>query len=160
MPTPSPIRAEQAAAILDLNASVVEKTGPLDAARLSWMVGDAFQAVQIGDGADAFMIAFAEGAVYDSPNYRWFCARYPRFTYVDRIVVAPHTRGRGLARALYLNLIAATAASGRPVVTCEVNLQPPNPGSDAFHAAVGFSEVGRGSPGGDKIVRYLAREVG
>jgi predicted GNAT superfamily acetyltransferase len=156
----APIEPAHFPAVLALNEAVVEKTGPLDAARLAWMISESFQAVQIGDGGDAFMIAFAEGSAYDSPNYRWLSARHPRFTYVDRIVVAPHARGRGLARALYLNLIAATAASGRPVVTCEVNLQPPNPGSDAFHAALGFSEVGRGSPdGGTKTVRYLARAV-
>lgn len=156
----APIEPAHFPAVLALNGSVVEKTGPLDAARLAWMLGDAFQAVQIGGGGDAFMLAFAEGAAYDSPNYRWLAAKYPRFTYVDRIVVAPHTRGRGLARRLYEQLIAATQLSGRPVVTCEVNLDPPNPGSDAFHAALGFAEVGRGSPdGGKKIVRYLARAV-
>lgn len=158
--SPEPIAHPHHAAILALNESVVEKTGPLDEPRLSWMISEAFQAVQIGGGADAFMLAFAEGSAYDSLNYRWLAAKYPRFTYVDRIVVAPHARGRGLARRLYEHLIAATQHSGRPLVTCEVNLDPPNPGSDAFHAALGFSEVGRGSPdGGKKIVRYLARAV-
>ena len=156
----APISPAHYPAVLVLNAAVVEKTGPLDTARLAWMIGEAFQAVQIGNGADAFMLAFAEGAAYDSPNYVWLSARYPRFTYVDRIVVAPQARGRGLARALYEGLIAETRRSGRPLVTCEVNLEPPNPGSDAFHAALGFEEVGRGAPGGgSKIVRYLARAV-
>jgi predicted GNAT superfamily acetyltransferase len=156
----SPIRPAHHAAILNLNASVIEKTGPLDAPRLAWMVSEAFQAVQAGEGSDAFMLAFAEGAAYDSPNYLWLSARYPRFTYVDRIVVAPHARGRGLARVLYEGLIDATRATDRPIVTCEVNLEPPNPGSDAFHAALGFGEIGRAAPYGDsKIVRYLARAV-
>jgi predicted GNAT superfamily acetyltransferase len=146
--------------ILNLKDWVVEKTGPLDEARLAWMISEAFQAVQIGEGRDAFMLAFAEGSAYDSPNYRWLSDRFPRFSYVDRIVVAPHARGRGLARTLYEGLIAATRETGRPVVTCEVNLQPPTPGSDAFHDALGFHEIGRAAPYGDsKIVRYLALEV-
>ncbi|MBU6373876.1 MAG: GNAT family N-acetyltransferase [Alphaproteobacteria bacterium] len=158
--TISAILAAHYPAVLALNESVVEKTGPLDAARLAWMISEAFQAVQVGEGRDAVLLAFAEGSAYDSPNYRWLAARYPRFTYVDRIVVAPHARGRGLARALYDGLIAKTRRTGRPVVTCEVNLEPPNPGSDAFHAALGFEEVGRGSPdGGKKLVRYLALTV-
>ena len=34
----------------------------------------------------------------------------------------------------------------------------PNPASDAFHAALGFSEVGGGAiHGGAKTVRYLTR---
>jgi predicted GNAT superfamily acetyltransferase len=41
-----------------------------------------------------------------------------------------------------------------------VNSAPPNPESDAFHAALGFTEVGAGSPdGGGKRVRYLARAL-
>jgi hypothetical protein len=43
-------------------------------------------------------------------------------------------------------------------VVCEVNSDPPNPASDAFHAAMEFSEVGRAAiHHGSKTVRYLAR---
>jgi predicted GNAT superfamily acetyltransferase len=39
-------------------------------------------------------------------------------------------------------------------------VEPPNPASDALHAALGFSEVGRAIlPGGAKQVRYLTRQV-
>jgi predicted GNAT superfamily acetyltransferase len=39
-----------------------------------------------------------------------------------------------------------------------VNSQPPNPISDAFHAAQGFTEVGTAViEGGAKTVRYLLR---
>jgi predicted GNAT superfamily acetyltransferase len=44
---------------------------------------------------DAFLLALDQDADYDSPNFRWFSARYPRFVYVDRIVVASAARGRG-----------------------------------------------------------------
>jgi predicted GNAT superfamily acetyltransferase len=43
-------------------------------------------------------------------------------------------------------------------LVCEVNSNPPNPASDAFHAALGFAEVGSASILDDsKIVRYLQR---
>ena len=87
-------------------------------------------------------------------------ARYPRFVYVDRIVVAPSARGRGLARQLYDTLIGKAGVAGHQRIVCEVNLDPPNPGSDRFHAALGFAEVGSASiHGGTKRVRYLAREL-
>jgi len=39
-------------------------------------------------------------------------------------------------------------------------VDPPNPASDAFHAAHGFSEVGRSAiHGGSKTVRYLSRAL-
>ena len=67
---------------------------------------------------------------------------------------------RGLARVLYEDLFTAAAAAGHGVVTCEVNLVPANPGSDAFHARLGFAEVGRGElAAGAKLVRYLARPL-
>ena len=94
---------------------------------------------------DAFLLAFDQDAHYDSPNFLWFRARYPRFVYVDRIVVAIAARGRGYARRLYDDLFEHAAAAGHDRVVCEVNTQPPNPASDAFHAALGFVEVGTAS---------------
>ena len=47
------------------------------------------------------------------------------------------------------------------MLVCEVNCEPPNPASDAFHAAVGFTEVARAAiHRGSKVVRYLARSIG
>jgi predicted GNAT superfamily acetyltransferase len=41
-----------------------------------------------------------------------------------------------------------------------VNVEPPNPASDAFHEAVGFSEVGRAViQGGEKQVRYMVKTI-
>jgi predicted GNAT superfamily acetyltransferase len=107
------------------------------------------------------LIAFDERAPYDSPNFRWFQERYPRFVYVDRVAVTERARGRGLARRLYEDLIAAARADGHDVVCAEVYFEPPNPQSDAFHEAMGFVEVGRArvADRGGKIVRYLVREL-
>jgi hypothetical protein len=69
-------------------------------------------------------------------------------------------RGRGHARRLYADLIGKAAAADRNVIVCEVNANPPNPASDAFHAALGFAEVGAASiHGGTKTVRYFARAI-
>ncbi|MEJ1977186.1 MAG: GNAT family N-acetyltransferase [Acetobacteraceae bacterium] len=155
----SAIAPDMAAAVLALNNANATELSWLDPARLSALLGQAFYARRVGVVA-AFLIAFDERADYDSPNYLWFRARYPRFVYVDRVAVASAARGRGYARRLYADLIGQAAAAGHDTLVCEVNADPPNPASDAFHAALGFTEVGMASiHGGSKTVRYFARPI-
>jgi predicted GNAT superfamily acetyltransferase len=107
----------------------------------------------------AFLLAFSERAVYQSPNFLWFRDRYPRFVYIDRIVVAPSERRSGIGRQLYADLerVADTHALD---LTCEVNLDPPNPGSIAFHERSGFVEVGRQhTDGGKKLVCLMSKDL-
>ena len=147
------------AGILALNNEHATELSWLDSGRLAALVSRAFHARCIGD-AEAFLLALDERAEYDSPNFRWFRERYQSFGYVDRRAVASAARGRGHARRLYADLIGRTAASGRRIIGCEVNFEPPNPASDALHAALGFSEVGRAViGGGSKTVRYLVCPV-
>ena len=62
--------------------------------------------VEIGGEVGAFLLAFREGADYDSPNFRWFAARYDAFLYIDRIVVGQAHRGKGVGIGLYEDLFA------------------------------------------------------
>jgi predicted GNAT superfamily acetyltransferase len=155
----APIGAGEHARILALNNAHAVETSFLDEVRLARMLDEAFLATRIGD-VDAFLIVFDQQARYDSPNFAWFRARYPDFAYVDRIITCANARGCGYARALYQDLFEKAAARGHKRVVCEVNLDPPNPGSDAFHAALGFAEVGRQVlPGLGKTVRYLNKNI-
>lgn len=142
--------------VLALGRAHEVETGPLDERRLEAMRVAAFRA-EVAGTSDGYLIAFDQDGVYDSINFRWFQAAYDRFVYVDRIVVAPPARGRGLARAFYARLFAAARAAGQVRVVCEVNEVPPNPASLALHAALGFEPVGRATLAGGKTVVYLAR---
>ena len=159
---PLPIEEVQPAdeqAVLALNNEHAAELSWLEPQRLSYLLGQAFHARRIG-ALEAFLMTFDQDADYDSPNFLWFRQRYPRFVYVDRVVVAPFARGRGHARRLYEDLFGQAAKAGHTLVTCEVNLEPPNPASDAFHAALGFHEVGDAViHGGKKAVRYSSREI-
>lgn len=160
IPPVLPLGPDLMPAALALNNRHARELSLLDAARLaelveaSWFAG----AVATAGALDAFILVFDRDSAYDGVNFRWFCARYGRFAYVDRIVVAPHARGRGLARLLYEAVFDRARAQGLPLVTCEVNLDPPNPASDAFHAAMGFLPVGSAGLGA-KTVRYFARQL-
>jgi len=132
-------------AILALNEASVSLLSPLSLQRLGGLHAQAaLHRVAVRDGAVVgFLLAFREGADYDSPNYRWFAERYPLFLYVDRVVVAGAARGHGVGTRLYRDMFEFAAASAVGVVTCEFDIDPPNPASEQFHARFGFREAGR-----------------
>jgi predicted GNAT superfamily acetyltransferase len=145
--------------LLALNNTHAQALSWLDSERLCHLVAEAFFAGRVGR-VDGLLIAFDQTADYDSPNFLWFQSRFSRFVYVDRVAVAPEARGRGIARRLYLELFSEAALRGHDKIVCEINLTPPNPESDAFHAALGFLEIGSGSVhGGQKTVRYMAHQL-
>jgi uncharacterized protein len=155
-----PLTDDDHPAVLRLNAANVEATSPLDAEALARLIAASCYARGTGGGADAFLIALDQDADYHSANFHWFRERFARFVYIDRIIVAGEARGRGLARALYEDLFAEAARLGQTRIGCEVNLDPPNPASDALHTALGFAEIGRASIyDGRKIVRYYERRI-
>lgn len=150
------------AAILALNLESERFLSPLTSERLAQLheQADLHQVVQDGQQVVAFVLALREGQDYDSPNYLFFEARYDRFLYVDRVVVATASHGRGLGRALYDAVFVQASRSQLPWVTCEYDIEPPNPASERFHRGFGFTEVGRQSvAGGRKQVSLQAALV-
>ena len=140
------------AAVLALNNAHAAEVNALTADALAALVAVAAHAV-IADGGLGFAIALDQATPLQGPNHGWFLARYPAFVYVDRVVVAPAARGRGLARALYDHVTAPP----RPLC-CEVNVVPPNQASLDMHARLGFTACGEADdPRSGKRVRYLIR---
>jgi predicted GNAT superfamily acetyltransferase len=150
---------ETRANIVCLNNASARETSPLDADKLAWMIAEARVATLVDPGA-AFLLAFDQSANYDSWNLMWFRQRYETFLYIDRVVVAEAYRRLGLGRLLYEDCFLRAAHLGHHRIGCEVNVRPPNPVSDAFHASLGFTEVGkRTTADGTKSVRYLLRDL-
>src|SRR5437588_5905085 len=90
------IEPRDRAEVLALNAGSVQHLSPLDEERLATLLGWAYRAeiLEVDGGIAAFVLVFAPGSPYGSPNYRWFAERYERFLYLDRIVVASPYRRR------------------------------------------------------------------
>lgn len=134
--------------VLDLNHRHVEKLSPLDVHRLRDLIdwSDRADLIEV-DGAPAgFVITMAAGTTYDSENYRWYADHYDDFYYLDRVVIAPEFRRTGAASAAYDELEASATPHGRMLL--EVNLEPPNEASLAFHHRRGYRELHRlGEPG-------------
>ncbi|MDX2202152.1 MAG: GNAT family N-acetyltransferase [Hyphomicrobiaceae bacterium] len=146
-------------ALLGLNAESAQETSALAPERFDAMIAGAAVATFVAP-AEAFLLAFASTDEFDGGHFQWFGARFANFLYVDRVVVAARCRRQGLGAALYADLFTRARRCGIDCIVCEVNLVPPNPGSDAFHAGLGFTEVGQARlDNGAKIVRYLQRPL-
>jgi hypothetical protein len=122
-------------ALLELNNSHAQALSWLEPERLEYLVREAFLARRIGE-LDAFLLAFDQDAPYDSPNFLWFRARYNRFVYVDRIVVASSARGRGCARKLYRDLFEQAVRAGHERVRGQ--LKPAESGIRRIPCGVGI----------------------
>jgi predicted GNAT superfamily acetyltransferase len=146
--------------LLALNNAFAQELSFLTPEKAAHLVREAVMACRIGE-ADALLLAFDQNATYDNPNFNWFHERFERFIYIDRVVVAPAMRGRGLAQGLYKALFSRAASLKHSQVVCEINMDPPNPGSDAFHVALGFEQIGLAIlPAAGKTVRYFSRKIG
>ena len=158
-PALRPIGDADLPAVLALNHRFVEWLSPLDVERLAWIIGlaDRAEVLDVDDEVGGFVVTMRPGSDYDSENYRWFAEHYgPDFYYLDRIVVAEHLRRRGLARFVYDAVEQAAREYGR--MTLEVNVDPPNEGSLAFHTGRGYREVTRLGPPGH-VVSLMVKDL-
>jgi predicted GNAT superfamily acetyltransferase len=151
-------------AVLELNNAAVPAVNALARSDLDWLASVAHTFV-VAEEADrslgGFLIGLdGPGLGYDSLNYAWFSARYDRFIYVDRVVVAESGRGRGTGQRLYDSFRDAGRAEGHDVLLAEVNIKPHNHVSLKFHDRYGFSPVGeQDTENGTKRVVMLACPV-
>lgn len=149
-----PITGSDNADVLALNERNVELLAPMDDARLVSLVSlaDAAHVIDVDGAFAGFVMTFAAGAAYDGENFGWFTHRYRDFCYLDRVVIHEGFRRRGLGSQVYDEL---ESSCGRPLFALEVNLDPPNDASLAFHQARGFVEVGQRVSGGHLVSLFL-----
>lgn len=159
------LSADDLDAALALNNDNVPAVSPLDRAELARLAGLSSHALagEVDDRFAAFGLVLPPGVDYHSVNYQWF-SRYAGelglagFAYLDRIAVAADARRLGVGRAMYDHLVGELAGSV-PVLFCEVNVRPRNDVSLAFHASIGFREVGQQDTGGGTRVSLLALDL-
>lgn len=147
--------------VLELNESEVPHLGRVDLERMYWFAEHAtyFRVARSGERLAAFLVGLRPGTPYRSVNYRWFCNEYEDFAYIDRVAVATDFRRNGLASRLYDDF-ADSVPTDVGVLTCEVNINPPNEESMRFHKRLGFSQVGtQSTENGSKEVALLAKSL-
>jgi predicted GNAT superfamily acetyltransferase len=154
------LTAGDADRILDLNNEHAVETSSLDLSAAEHLLAMCFYAKDVRPGMRGFLLALDQDAAYDNQNFHWFGRRFERFVYIDRIIVAKDARGQGLARLMYEDLFASAKAAGHVRVVCEVNIDPPNEGSLAFHRSMEFLALADVVlKGSSKRVRYLVKKL-
>jgi hypothetical protein len=111
-------------------------------------------------GIAGYLIAFIGSANYAGEEFAWFKERGRDFVYVDQVALAPSYCGRGVGSMLYSELERWGARRLCRSLNCEVNLDPPNPESLAFHRSYGFIEIGRMHTSDRRHVVLLQKQVG
>jgi len=148
--------------ILALNAASTPAVGDMSAQDYREIATQAHRVLiaEAGGVPAGFMILIRPGSAYPSDNYGWFEEQFDNHLYIDRIAVSKAAWGAGVGRALYEEAMQVAAALGEKRLTAEVNEEPPNPESMAFHAKLGFRHlVSRTSPRLGKVVAMLERPL-
>lgn len=151
------ITSEQLHAVLLLNQASVPHVSSVELPTMEWFAAHAhyFRVAKVEEKLAGFLIGMRPGLPYDSPNYRWFVEHYEDFGYIDRVAVSPEARRLGVASSLYQDF-ASTLRGSVDVMTCEVNIRPPNESSMRYHEQQGFLRVAtQETEGGKKEVALL-----
>jgi phosphinothricin acetyltransferase len=146
-----PARVQDAAAIAAIWNPIIRDTAVTftsvekaedDLARSITAAGAVWQVAEIGGEVAGFA---TYGAFRGGPGY----AHVREHTiHLDKAA-----RGRGIGRALMREIEAQARAQGVHVLVAGISGE--NPGAVAFHAAIGFEEVGRMPQVGRKFERWM-----
>jgi len=145
--------------ILELNQANVPHVGSVDMKDMKWYLkkADPFLVVEAEGKIAGFMIVLKPGLDYKSLNYRFFCGNFKDFEYVDRIAIGEEFRGKKMGTALYEYLFEHTKKN---IVTCEINVLPPNPDSMKFHKKLGFNKIAEQiTEKGEKRVAMMVKRL-
>ncbi len=141
-----PIEPSDLPRILQINEANVPDVGSVDADRMAFLLSESPIAltVELDGEIVGFCLVMPSDSSYDSVNYRWFTERHDDFMYLDRVAFDADAQGRGLGTLLYAEVDRLMGErDGANHLALEVNLDPPNEPSLAFHARRGFAEVGQ-----------------
>ena len=151
------------ARVLEINNANTPGVSELTMAELQTDLRNSLHALAIDNEHGevcAFCITFDPNAPDAGDNHRWFAERYKSFVYLDRIAIDSNHQNRGLGALLYQSVEQQMLCSAEhSLLCCEVNLEPPNPGSLRFHQRIGFTEVGQHSPQKGYVVTLLQKSI-
>jgi len=149
--------------LLRMNAANVPAVARLDEAELLRLaaIGDSHRvALDAGRKMLGYVLAFTSGDPYDGGEFRHLMTklRLP-FLYVDQLAIDGSGRRRGIGRALYESLAGLARRRQLGLLCCEVNVNPSNPDSMAFHLHMGFAQIASMTVNDGRTVALMTREL-
>lgn len=157
--TVRPITEDDLTEIIPANNAEIPAVSLLDEDKLTTIIDAAETAVvaEVDDEVAGFVFGLPSGLEdFDSANYQWFEDHLDDYVYIERIVVLPGNQGLGIGRTLYDHVVDNSDA---PVLVSEVNTNPRNDGSLAFHDRYGFSSIGTMTYGDDIECAKMAKPL-
>ena len=138
------VREHELDLVLALNNAAGPGILPMDAGKLRffWEHADYFRVAEKDGLLAGFLVGLSQDAPHDSPNFLWFRERYPKFLYIDRIVIASSRRGAGVGRVFYGD-VQSFSEVRVPRLAAEVFLEGSSHPALLFHGSFGFREVGQ-----------------
>ena len=162
-PTTRNIEIADLTRVLEINNANTPGVSELTMSELETDIKNCLHALAIDNEKGevcAFCITFAPDSPDAGANHRWFAERYESFVYLDRIAIDSTHQNHGLGAKLYQAVEQKMLQSAEhSILCCEVNIEPPNPGSLRFHHRIGFIEVGQHSPQQGYVVSLLLKDT-
>lgn len=105
-----------------------------------------------------YLMSFPRESAYDDTEINELRRRLTEpFCYIGQIVIAPQFRRQRIGHAFYRRIEDHAERRGARILCCDVNTEPPNAASFAFHRRLGFVEIGRSLAGNGLPIAFLVR---
>jgi hypothetical protein len=132
--------------VLRINSESLPGVACLDRTELERLVAMPNEHLAIDGPEDrlvGYLLAFRGDASYDGEEFlRFVEMALESFIYIDQVAVDARFRRGRVASTLYGVLEWRAKRSLAAYLCCEINLNPPNPTSLAFHRNKGFNQTG------------------
>ena len=120
-----------------------------------------FRVIEVDSEVAGYIFAMDQDASYDAEEFQWFGHHLSEnFFYIDQVAIGQGWRNNGFGRLLYKDLEEYAVKNSVSILACEVNYDPPNEESQAFHRQLGFREIGRMDTRGLTVSMLVKRRCG
>jgi len=159
-----PMRDGDHAAVLRLNEGSRPEVWPLAETDLSNLLafgGYHLVAVDTEEHVLGYLLSFPYTSRYDDAEIREFRRLIAEpFLYICQVVIASEHRRHGIGRAFYDAVADHAQRAGIQALCCDVNTDPPNPTSLAFHHTLGFKQITERRASNGFVIALLVKKMG